>query len=276
MGAIQQKNKEVERIESDLLLVAPISWSVIRTQEIYFLSKVRYESPMLDLACGDGSFAKVLTNHISVKQFDVGLDFDESELKKARKLAIYKKVVRANASSLPFKNNHFQTIFSNGSVEHFDNFDECLSEIARVLKKHGRCYLTVPTKYIGEYLFFVKLLKTLRLGIFADLYEKTFNDLFKHKNLYSHNEWEKILRKHNLNVENFFYYNLDKVLPTHEIFLWFSLWNVLLKKITGFWILNRSMRKYTMIPEQHLLRRLASLRTSKTDGPSLFLEIKKI
>jgi len=275
MGRIQKKDLNKDQIVLDLLMAGPLAWALIRVQEIYFLASVPFKHPVLDLACGDGSFAGILLKHQGFDSYDVGTDIDRKELDKAKISGSYKSAILADASHLPFKDNTFKTIFSNGSVEHFSNFEVCISEIHRVLAKDGICYLTVPSNEIGRYLLFSRICRFLRLGILADAYEYFFNTLFKHKNLHSHSEWKKILLRNKLTLEDYFYYNFDPVVPGHDVLLWINSWNFLVKKITGNWFLSLNLRKLTAPIEKLLVERLINLSSSKESGPSLFLVIKK-
>lgn len=275
MGRIQKKTLSTDTILLDLLMAGPLAWALIRVQEIYFLASVPFTYPVLDLACGDGSFAGILLKHHDLDSYDVGTDIDRKEIDKAKVSGSYKSVILADASHLPFKDNSFKTIFSNGSVEHFSNFETCLSEISRVLETDGVCYLTVPSNEIGKYLLFSRACRFLRLGIFADAYEHFFNSLFKHKNLYSHNEWKKILSRNKLTLDDYFYYNFDPVVPGHDALLWLNSWNLLVKKITGNWFLSKNLRKFTAPIEKKVIMPLVNLSTSRESGPSLFLKIKK-
>jgi SAM-dependent methyltransferase len=275
MDRVHKKNLNTDQIITDLLSVGPIAWALIRVQEIYLLAGVPFARPVLDLACGDGSFAGILRKHQHLEPYEVGTDIDERELDKAKISGSYNEVVFADAAHLPFKDNSFKTIFSNGSVEHFSNFEVCLSEIHRVLNTDGVCYLTVPSNLIARYLFFSRLCRFLRLGVLADAYEYFFNTLFKHKNLYSHAQWKKILLRHKLILSDYFYYNFDPVVPGHDILLWFNAWNFIVKKITGNWFLSSDARKFTGFIERPVVQNLINVSSSKEAGPSLFLVIKK-
>ena len=81
----------------------------LRATEAYIWSKQKIKSPVLDIGCGDGRISKLLFQ--GRKKIDVGLDVDSQEVKNARKTRLYKKVVLANASKLPFKDKNFNFQF---------------------------------------------------------------------------------------------------------------------------------------------------------------------
>lgn len=75
---------------------------------------------------------------------------------------------------LPFLDETFDAIYSMGTVEHFAETEQAVSEIYRVLKKGGKAIVGVPNRHD---LFLrplqVSLLKSL--GLYAFGYEKSFS-----------------------------------------------------------------------------------------------------
>src|SRR2546421_10479239 len=57
-----------------------------RAAEVAVLRQVRYERPVLDLGCGDG-----LVTSLVMSRVEVGLDPDESVLKRAAQRGIYER-----------------------------------------------------------------------------------------------------------------------------------------------------------------------------------------
>ena len=80
----------------------------------------------LDVACGDGIIEKLAPQ-------TVGLEFSRNALLKAKKNGA-KYLVQANAEALPFANNSFDVCICAGSLEHFINPQQALSEMSRVSK----------------------------------------------------------------------------------------------------------------------------------------------
>jgi len=52
--------------------------------------------------------------------------------------------VQGDAARLPFAPASFDAVIANHSLEHFDNLDAALREIARVVKPEGSVYIAVP------------------------------------------------------------------------------------------------------------------------------------
>jgi len=80
----------------------------------------------LDIACGQGDIEKLSPQ-------TVGLEFSLNALKQAKKKGI-KNLVLADAQYLPFQDNSFDIAISSGNLEHFENPQKALLEMARVSK----------------------------------------------------------------------------------------------------------------------------------------------
>lgn len=80
----------------------------------------------LDIACGEGI----------IEQFapeTIGVDFSLNALKKARRSGV-KYLVQAAAEALPFKDDSFELAICAGSLEHFNDPQQAIKEMARVSK----------------------------------------------------------------------------------------------------------------------------------------------
>ena len=97
----------------------------------------------LDLGCGDGHLMKVILDAVGSRDL-VGLDLDPAETAIARARNIYREVVTAPADQMPFPDHGFDYVFSNSVLEHIENIDGVLREVARVLRPNGCFLFTVP------------------------------------------------------------------------------------------------------------------------------------
>ncbi len=91
----------------------------------------------LDVACGLGLLLKVLN---SKGTHSSGIDISEVAVSKAKELNPESNIKQANAESLPFDNDSFDSISCIGSLERMMNRKKALQEQLRVGKK-GAKYL---------------------------------------------------------------------------------------------------------------------------------------
>jgi len=97
----------------------------------------------LDLGCGDGHLMEIILRRIGNRDL-VGLDVDPLETEIARACKIYREVLTAPGHQMPFMDSSFDFVFSNSVLEHIENIDGVLREVARVLRPAGRFVFTVP------------------------------------------------------------------------------------------------------------------------------------
>ena len=95
----------------------------------------------LDAGCGIGFSSKeMLTLGAKV----TALDYSIECLKLCEQEGIIKDFVHGDIRELPFKENSFDIIFSDGAIEHSDDYVDCMSKFHRCLRKGGILILAVP------------------------------------------------------------------------------------------------------------------------------------
>jgi ubiquinone/menaquinone biosynthesis C-methylase UbiE len=100
---------------------------------------VKKNQTFLDLGCGCGDFSHFIPKNYKY----IGLDFTETQVKKAQQMKI--NVKSADLSkTFPLKNNSVDVILASEIIEHLFDTDFFLSECRRVLKKNGILILTTP------------------------------------------------------------------------------------------------------------------------------------
>lgn len=111
-------------------------------QEILNSAQIRPGDRVLDLACGSGSFAVLLTKHFTEIEV-VGLDGDPDILEQARKKAqrqnLDLKFDQGMAHAMPYGDDEFDVVFSSLFFHHLSTLDKksALAEIRRVLRPGG-------------------------------------------------------------------------------------------------------------------------------------------
>ncbi len=70
----------------------------------------------------------------------IGIDINKEAVEKATRSYI----LYMNAENLEFKDESFHTVIGIEVFEHIHSLEKVFSEISRVLKTDGKCYMTVP------------------------------------------------------------------------------------------------------------------------------------
>ena len=80
----------------------------------------------------------------------------------------------SDVRALPFADDSFDAIYSMGTIEHFDETEQAVDEIARVLKPGGRAIVGVPNRHDP---FLRPLLATVMqaVGLYRYGYEKSYS-----------------------------------------------------------------------------------------------------
>ncbi|HUV42940.1 MAG TPA: methyltransferase domain-containing protein [Patescibacteria group bacterium] len=89
--------------------------------------KLKPKSKVLDVGCGSGFFTYYLAKRYQV----TGLDFS----KKMLALNPHKRLIKASAYQIPFKDNTFDLVFCSNLLHHLDHPLKALKEMNRVAKK---------------------------------------------------------------------------------------------------------------------------------------------
>lgn len=80
----------------------------------------------------------------------------------------------ADVRALPFRDRSFDAIYSMGTVEHFDETEQALNEIFRVLKPGGRAVIGVPNRR-DPFLRPLMVAIMYRLGLYGYGFEKSYS-----------------------------------------------------------------------------------------------------
>jgi SAM-dependent methyltransferase len=131
-----------KKIEKELFLT---SWLSIFFNPSYIIRKGLFKlirkyschlkGKLLDFGCGKKPYESMF----AVDEY-VGLDIESSGHSHIKS----KVDVFYDGKTIPFNDNHFDSIFSSEVITHIFNTSDVLSEIYRVLKPDGMFLLTVP------------------------------------------------------------------------------------------------------------------------------------
>lgn len=98
---------------------------------------------IIDLGCGDGSLLKLLEeNFININTFGIDILPEVLQIK-----SFIKGEIRIrNLKNTGFPNYFFDIVFCLDTLEHFENLEEPVKEIKRILKNNGLLIISVPTE----------------------------------------------------------------------------------------------------------------------------------
>jgi len=194
--------------DGDVLFVrhGQLIHSFARAQEFSLLRKYKHllRKPVLDLGCGDGSFASVLFTEV-----EYGVDIDERALRVARDYGIYASIIRCDERMIPLDDGAVCSIFSNSVLEHLNEMESILSESNRILIQGGTLMFTVPVKQYER-----DLSKYFGRSASIGVNRESF-----HRNLLEPDEWKHLLYKSGFEVVLVQSYQPD----------WFTFWYRMLR-----------------------------------------------
>lgn len=175
--------KEEEKIVEKFFAYFPVYHAIPRANEALAMKTVKLTPPIVDLGCGDGKFALFTFGR---KQIEVGLDEKGKEVVEAEKSGAYKKVVVADGTDMPFADGSFGSVVANSVLEHVEDLDKVLTEVARILPRGGIFVSTVPTPLVSNYQFW---------GRFIPGYTEFKRRLWRHINYFGRGQWQKRLER---------------------------------------------------------------------------------
>lgn len=154
--------------------------------------------PLLDLGCGDGLIGRILFG--APGGIDVGLDPWAGQLRQAASSEAYDHVDRGYGHALPYPDASFATVFSNSVLEHVEDLEPVLQEVARVLKPGGRLIFTVPSDAFRRMLdgYARRVEAGDRNG--AEAYAADVDERLEHHHYHSPEAWRRLLSEATLTL----------------------------------------------------------------------------
>jgi GT2 family glycosyltransferase/SAM-dependent methyltransferase len=209
---------------------APVSLALMRAVECRQLSRLSFERPILDVGCGDGTFARILFNGLTL---EAGVDADEEEIERARATRCYDDLRVARAEDLPFESEEFATIYSNCVLEHVPDILAALREIHRVLKPGGVLYITVPNPRCVTFLFWPGVFRRLGLKALAERYSDLTLRLFKAEHVLEAEGWMELFAAAGFTAEHHEPYMSRRATRLQDVLLPSGFVSVMSKALLG-------------------------------------------
>ncbi|MEZ4797387.1 MAG: bifunctional demethylmenaquinone methyltransferase/2-methoxy-6-polyprenyl-1,4-benzoquinol methylase UbiE [Flavobacteriaceae bacterium] len=165
-------SKEYDGLNRVISFGIDVKW---RKKVVKIVSEQQPET-ILDIATGTGDLAINLakTNATKIVGFDISPGMLEVGKKKIAQKELGHKIemVLGDSEKMPFEDNSFDAITVAFGIRNFENLEQGLSEILRVLKPHGIFVIletSVPTKtpYKQGYKFYTKRILPLIGKLFS-------------------------------------------------------------------------------------------------------------
>lgn len=156
---------------------------------------------VLEVGCGNGYYLSLL-NRVGLKLDLTGVDIDQLALNDAKKFIGDNKVrlIHADASKLPFKDQIFDKIVMSEVLEHVQNEKKTLSEAYRVLKPNGIFALTTcninypflwdPINWLLQHMFNTHI----KSGFWAGIWNQ-------HTRLYKEEQVERLIKQSKFEIK---------------------------------------------------------------------------
>jgi SAM-dependent methyltransferase len=175
------------------------------TDEYYFNKYLQHvkNKKVLDVGCGIAE-VKVLFDKWGCDYWGTDLVPETIGRLKANNV----NATLGDARDIPFEDNSFDFVFSFGVIEHFDETEKSIEEHIRVTKHGGDILITVPNR-ITPY-----ALIESAWHIFNGTYK---NGIASNGKRYTTSEMRRMVRKHDVEVINCFYYYIGALLQGASI-----------------------------------------------------------
>lgn len=103
----------------------------------------RSYSRALDIGCGSGDFTLGFARCVRLDQV-FGVDVSEETVEEARSRGVVAVCVDLNKDNLPFADNTFDLVLMAEVIEHLENVEHTMDEVARVVTPGGYLAITTP------------------------------------------------------------------------------------------------------------------------------------
>jgi ubiquinone/menaquinone biosynthesis C-methylase UbiE len=195
--------KEIIKAITNLNKIYPYIPSLVlwRALEYAIYSKYRLAEPVLDLACGDGQFFRLVWGRM---RHVVGIDIDAQTCERARSSGVYQDVYQVPAHQLPFPDGAFASVFSNCALEHMDSIDQVLTEAYRVARPGGIFLASVVTDKLVEWEMLPLLASKLGNEALGRRLKADFENYHHLQNPFSINEWIERVEKVGFRVKEYY------------------------------------------------------------------------
>ena len=241
----------------------PYFYAFVRPYELELFHKVTpaFKRPILDFGCGDGFFARFLSE---LTPIDYGVDYDPSIMPEAQQ--VYTQVIRSDKTSIPLPSESVRTIFSNSVFEHLHQPVPMLQELYRLLQPTGKLFTTITTNQWERFLLGAKWVGTP--------YLKWFQKIQRHHAWFTCDEWQAMFCQAGFRINKRIGYLDQQNIRMIEVYHYLSLPVFLSKAAFGKWETPLTSGLNSVFA----MWARPSLRDAKIDAasaPCVFFEVEK-
>jgi SAM-dependent methyltransferase len=251
--------------------LAPLALAFERVIECRILHRQRFDTPVLDIGCGEGLFAKILFDG----KVDTGIDPNPRELERARELGAYSELIQCWGDAIPKPSGHYRTILSNSVIEHIPDVAPVLKEAYRLLAPGGRMYLTVPSDRFDQYTWISQGLAMFGLAGLQRRFRAFFNRFWAHYHFYTSEQWAKRARDAGFEVVEAYTYAPKRACLLNTALVPFSIPALFTKKLLNRWTLFPGARRILLSPVTALGRTVLRGADRCENGGLVFLSLQK-
>ena len=209
--------------------------AILRAVECRFMAQLQLQAPVLDIGCGDGHFASIAYEGLPL---DVGVDVLARDVREAAgREGVYRQVMFASATELPFADESFCTVVSNCVIEHIPDNAAVLREVSRVLRPGGLFATTLPSEHYPDFLLGSTVFRKLGLGGLGLAYGRFFNRISRHHHVQPPAEWRRRLEAAGLRVEQQTYYFSAAAHQRFDLSHYLGVPSLVSKRLLGKWML---------------------------------------
>jgi len=223
----------------ECLKIWPASHALLRSIELRKLWRYPLKGPVLDVGCGDGTFARFLFD----PPMEAGIDLNADEVTRAQKNGMYRHALCVSATQLPFPDKSFANVFSNCVLEHIDGLDAALAEISRVMKPGGALLTTVPHprwESDGP----LPILRRMGMDTISEKMNNVLRKMWHHVTVQDQDAWRPRLNKAGLKLVVWEPYMVPPAYAAYARYLPSSFGSFFWRRLTGRWLFSKTLRSF--------------------------------
>lgn len=195
-----------------------------RCWETALIGSLELALPVLDLGCGSGRILELIlgeTREGGRTAAVVGLDISEEFARLALPRSLYDTVLVADGRAIPFVERAFGSAVSVCVLEHIPEVEQCIREVARVLRPGGTVVFSVPTPRLCE-------MAAETHPENPEEYVAALNERVEHRNVWGPKAWQDAVEQAGLRVSE-----VTGFMPAEAARAWFGLYDWTVRPIRG-------------------------------------------